>query len=100
MPVSRVAWIFRMQPLHPLVKSINSTVLAGVVIQLSNVAGGIILARSLGASGRGFVAAAMLWPPLLASLVALGIGDALLFHSARSEYAIARALSAAMLIGA
>jgi O-antigen/teichoic acid export membrane protein len=80
-------------------KSLNWTVLATVVIQLSAFGSGIILARSLGANGRGFVAAAMIWPPLLVSLVTLGVGEAVMFRSARSESAVARVLSTAIFVG-
>jgi O-antigen/teichoic acid export membrane protein len=85
---------------HPSIRYLNSTILAGLLIQLSNFVGGVILARSLGASGRGFVAAAMLWPPLLASLAGLGVTEALLFRAARSEVAAAKGLSGALLVGA
>lgn len=97
---ARLASVVRTLTFHPSIRYLNSTVLTGFVILIINLGSGIILARSLGASSRGFVAAAMLWPPLLAGLAGLSVADALLIRAARSEAALASALPTAMLIGA
>jgi O-antigen/teichoic acid export membrane protein len=56
---------------------------ASGVIQLLNVLTGILLARALGPEGRGELAAAMLWPSMLAAVGGLGVGDALTYFAAR-----------------
>jgi len=53
------------------------------VIQLANIASGILLARILLPEGRGELAAAMLWPVLIASLGIFGIHEAVTYHAAR-----------------
>ena len=54
-----------------------------VAIQGLNAFTGILLARALGAEGRGELAAAIIWPSLLAGLGSLGLADAATFHAAR-----------------
>jgi O-antigen/teichoic acid export membrane protein len=97
---TRAVSILRTLAFHPSVHYLNSTVAGGLAIQVCTFVSGIILARALGPNGRGIVAAAMLWPPLLASLAGLGIAEALVVRTARSDASVARSLSAAMLVGA
>lgn len=52
-------------------------------IQGLNVITGVLLARTLGPSGRGELAAILLWPGMLAILGSLGLGDAIAYHTAR-----------------
>lgn len=59
---------------------------ASALIQAVNIATGVVLARSLGATDRGQLAAALLWPALLAAVGALGLSDAATFHSSRRTY--------------
>lgn len=54
-----------------------------LVIQVLNAGTGILLARALGAEGRGELAAAIIWPSLLAGLGSLGLADAATFQAAR-----------------
>ena len=56
---------------------------ATAVIQVANIASGIMLARILLPTGRGELAAAMLWPPLVATIGLLGIAEATAFCAAR-----------------
>ena len=61
----------------------NSSLVATALIQLLNVVTGIILARTLGPSGRGELAAVVLWPTMLWTVGNLGVVDSVTFHSAR-----------------
>jgi O-antigen/teichoic acid export membrane protein len=54
-------------------------------IQLANVVSGVVLARQLGPSSRGALAAVILWPSLLATVGMLGLPDALTFRAARRD---------------
>lgn len=56
---------------------------ASGLIQALNVVTGIALARGLGPTGRGEVAAIVLWPAVLVSLGQVGISDAITYHVAR-----------------
>jgi O-antigen/teichoic acid export membrane protein len=58
---------------------------ASAAVQGLNVLTGVVLARSLGPHDRGALAAVMLWPAMLASIGGLGIGDAIIYYTARSE---------------
>jgi O-antigen/teichoic acid export membrane protein len=64
-------------------KNVTQSFVAAAVIQLANIASGIQLARILLPEGRGELAAAMLWPALIASLGILGIHEAVTYHAAR-----------------
>jgi O-antigen/teichoic acid export membrane protein len=61
----------------------TSSLVATALIQLLNVLTGIILARTLGPSGRGELAAVVLWPTMLWTVGNLGVVDSVTFHSAR-----------------
>jgi len=56
---------------------------ASLVIQALNVVTGVLLARALGAEGRGELAAVIIWPSVLAGVGSLGLADAATFHAAR-----------------
>ena len=62
----------------------TSSLVATALIQLLNVVTGVILARTLGPSGRGELAAVVLWPTMLWTVGNLGVVDSVTFHSARS----------------
>jgi len=59
------------------------TLTTSVVIQIFNAFTGIVLAHSLYPTERGILAAAILWPGLLSSLVAFGVADAIAYRSSR-----------------
>jgi O-antigen/teichoic acid export membrane protein len=61
----------------------TSSLVATALIQLLNVVTGVILARTLGPSGRGELAAVVLWPTMLWTVGNLGVVDSVTFHSAR-----------------
>lgn len=52
-------------------------------IQGLNVLSGVLLARSLGAHSRGELAAALLWPMLIAAIGSFGVGDAATYYASR-----------------
>jgi O-antigen/teichoic acid export membrane protein len=58
---------------------------ASGAIQLVNVLSGVVLARQLGPSSRGALAAVVLWPSLLATVGMLGLPDALTVRTARRD---------------
>lgn len=57
-------------------------------IQGLNVITGVLLARSLGPSGRGELAAVLLWPGLFVIIGSLGVDDAIVFHTARAKASV------------
>jgi O-antigen/teichoic acid export membrane protein len=60
-----------------------STLAGTVLIQLLAALAGIALARILGPTGRGELAAVMLWPILLLTVGTLGVTDSITYHAAR-----------------
>jgi antigen flippase len=69
----------RAQAATPVVSNLAATAL----IQLLGVVTGVLLARELGPSGRGALAAVVLWPTLLWTVGNLGVVDSAAFYSAR-----------------
>ena len=63
----------------------TSSLVATALIQVLNVVTGVILARTLGPSGRGELAAVILWPTMLWTVGNLGVVDSVTFHSARGS---------------
>jgi O-antigen/teichoic acid export membrane protein len=61
----------------------TSSLVATALIQVLNVVTGVVLARTLGPSGRGELAAVVLWPTMLWTVGNLGVVDSVTFHSAR-----------------
>ena len=64
-------------------KDLIRSFIATAIIQVANIASGVMLARILLPTGRGELAAAMLWPPVIAAIGALGISEATAFFAAR-----------------
>lgn len=69
-------------------------------IQGLNAVTGVLLARALGAEGRGELAAAIIWPSLLAGLGSLGLSDAATFHAARRTATTAVIAGSAVMLAA
>ncbi len=76
--VGPIAWI-RRQAARPVASSLAAT----AFIQLLGVLTGVLLARALGPSGRGALAAVVLWPTMLWTVGSLGVVDSVTFVSAR-----------------
>jgi len=64
-------------------RALGSTFGASLVTQLINTATGVILARSLGVTDRGELAAALLWPRVLGILSTFGLEESATYHVAR-----------------
>jgi len=81
---------------NPSRRNVLLTVGAGLLVQLMLVVTGPFLARLLGPSGRGDLAALMLWPIVLVQLGGLGIPAAMTYYISRGSSrheTIRRALS-------
>src|SRR5271166_3524211 len=63
-------------------KALIVTLLTTGVLQIANLASGMLSAHFLAPTGRGELAAAQLWPTTLAYLMLLGLSDAALYFSA------------------
>lgn len=66
-----------------IARALGWSALASLAILLINATTGILLARELGPQLRGSLAAAMLWPALLASLGVLGLLESVSYFTAR-----------------
>lgn len=89
---------FRWRPL--LFGAMGTAVATNALMLASNLGSGIILARSLGPSDRGILAAAMLWPIILASAGNLGIGEGVTYLSGREGADASPILTSALAVGA
>lgn len=79
--------------LTPLGRSLKASPLAGsfatsLLILGVNMVTGVLLARTLGPSGRGELAAILLWPALLVILGSIGVTDSITYHAARQTVPI------------
>src|SRR4051812_40013919 len=77
---------------------IKSMVARGALIGI-NAATGIVTARALKPEGRGELAAMILWPSFLASVMTLGIPSSLIYNVRRDERSAGRYLAAATIVG-
>jgi len=66
-------------------KALIITILTTGVLQLANLASGLLAARLLLPEGRGELAIAILWPTTLAYLLLFGLSDAVLYYSANRQ---------------
>jgi O-antigen/teichoic acid export membrane protein len=79
--------------------NVTQSLIATATIQLANIASGISLARILLPEGRGELAAAMLWPILIANLGILGIHEAVTYHAARRTHGNDAIATSSLVIG-
>jgi O-antigen/teichoic acid export membrane protein len=70
------------------------------IVQATNMVGGIIAARYLLPEGRGLVAAAMLWPGLMAAIGYLSIDQGLTYYSATRRGEAASLLTTTVVLAA
>jgi O-antigen/teichoic acid export membrane protein len=77
----------------------GSTLLGQGFILGLGVLTGILSARILGPVGRGEYAAVMIWPLGIATLLSLGINQAVAFHVGRKTFVISEVATAAAIIG-
>ena len=66
-------------------RAVKSNLGASLMIQLLNMISGVELARGLGVTGRGELAAAMLWPTVIGLIGVLGLEESVTFHVARAR---------------
>lgn len=76
-----------------------SFLVTGLVLALGLV-NSVLLARWLGPTGRGEVAAALLWPLMIPYLGAMGMVDAVIVFAARSNSDAKKVLSSSLVFGA
>src|SRR5580704_9495851 len=81
------------------IASVAQSLAARIFLVAINALTGIVTARALRPEGRGELAATILWPSLLASVVTLGLPGALIFNVRRNERDTSRYLGAAALLG-
>jgi O-antigen/teichoic acid export membrane protein len=80
-------------------KALIVTLFTTGVLQLVNLASGLLAARLLLPEGRGALAVAILWPTTLAYLLLLGLSDAVLYYSANRHDRPERLFAAALWLG-
>jgi O-antigen/teichoic acid export membrane protein len=80
-------------------KALIVTLLTTGVLQLANLASGLLAARLLLPEGRGALAVAILWPTTLAYLLLLGLNDAVLYYSANRRDRPERVFAAGLWLG-
>ena len=76
--------------------SLRTTFLAQFLLAVS----GIMLARVLGVEARGEIAAAMLWPTVIAAVGTLGLTESLTFHVAREPGNAGRLIGSGLVLAA
>jgi len=80
--------------------AVGTTVATNALILAVNLGSGIVLARSLGPSDRGILAAAILWPAMLASTGSLGVAEGVTYLSGKEGGDTSPILSSALAFGA
>lgn len=78
---------------------LRSSFTGSIVVQVANVATGLVLARSLGPHDRGVLAAVMIWPALVAMLAGMGVADAVAYSVARKRERLGVVTGTALVIG-
>src|SRR3954470_20467479 len=81
---------------QPAMKALVVTILTTGVLQLANLASGLLAARLLLPEGRGALAIAILWPTTLAYLLLFGLSDAVTYYSANRQERPERVFAAAL----
>jgi O-antigen/teichoic acid export membrane protein len=80
-------------------KALIVTLFTTGVLQLANLASGLLAARLLLPEGRGALAVAILWPSTLAYLLLFGLNDAVLFYSASRQERPERVFATGLWLG-
>jgi O-antigen/teichoic acid export membrane protein len=80
-------------------KTYGSTLLGQSLILGLGILTGILSARMLGPVGRGEYAAVIIWPMGIATLISLGINQAIAFSVGRRAFTISEVTTAAAIIG-
>jgi O-antigen/teichoic acid export membrane protein len=79
-------------------RAVTSILSGSLIIQALSVISGIELARGLGLTGRGDLAAAILWPTVIGGIGVLGLEESMTYHiaSARDRRDVGRLLGSAL----
>lgn len=77
----------------------TTTLVAQVTIVVLGALSGVAAARLLGPRGRGELAALTLWPTMLVSLAAMGINQAIVFHTGKRLWAPSEVWTGSTVIG-
>jgi O-antigen/teichoic acid export membrane protein len=85
-------------PSHAM-KALIVTLFSTGILQLANLASGLLAARLLLPDGRGALAVAILWPTTLAYLLLFALNDAVLFYSANRQERPERVFAAGLWLG-
>lgn len=80
-------------------RTLPSTILVSLGIQAVNLCGGVVLARALGPTDRGYLALAMVWPTLIAAVGGLGVGEAATYLIGRNADRLSEIFSASLILG-
>ena len=93
----RLAWADRSTK-NSTARTIGLTAGVGFAAALMSAVGAIVAARILGPSGRGELAAAVVWASILTALSTLGLPQALTYHIARAPGVVGRVFSTTLVL--
>jgi O-antigen/teichoic acid export membrane protein len=77
-------------------RAVRLSLRTSLVVHLINTISGIELARGLGLTDRGELAAAMLWPSVVGAIATLGLEESVTYHVARARASVNRILGSAL----
>lgn len=79
-------------------RAVRSVMSGSLLIQALSMISGVELARGLGLTGRGELAAAILWPTIIGAIAVLGLEEAVTYHvaSARERKDVGRVLGSGL----
>jgi len=69
-------------------KALSTSAAATIIIQIANIVSGVLVARMLGAEGRGELAAVFLWPLIIATVGRLGVNEAITYFAAAEKFSL------------
>jgi O-antigen/teichoic acid export membrane protein len=81
-------------------KAVKLNVTMALLMQVLNVVSGLELARGLGVTGRGELAAAILWPTVMGAIATLGLQESMTYYVARDRGNAGRLLGSALALWA
>jgi len=80
------------------VRALSFNLITSVFIQVLGVASGVLLARLLGPTGRGELAAVFLWAGIIAAFGMLSLNESIVFNAASKEMTVDRIISSSLAI--
>jgi O-antigen/teichoic acid export membrane protein len=79
-------------------RAIKNNIRGSLILQVLNMVSGVELARGLGVTNRGALAAAMLWPTVIGTIGALGLEESMTYHVAREHEDVGKWLGSALVL--